>query len=153
MVDDFYEIRNLLYTIGGIDLTAPFFSNGMIVNQKWFGADLIKINSPILNDFDLSKKVTMGLKFQEDLVPFNCSLLVNLFEKLKKDGGSFNYTGQLYQKEGLLHQDLRLLTLNFTKKTQSSQGRLMEQQKLFLFNLLQSEEFNGPNPMESISYL
>lgn len=31
--DDLDDIRNLLVTLGGVDLTAPYFLNGLVINQ------------------------------------------------------------------------------------------------------------------------
>ena len=52
--DDFNDIRNILYTLGGVDLTAPHFLNGMVVNQKWFESQAIKIDTPVQSDYELS---------------------------------------------------------------------------------------------------
>jgi hypothetical protein len=78
--DDFDDIRNQIYTIGGVDLTAPSFLNGLVINSKWFGHKTLRYNSPIYSDNTQNKKVIQGLKFKEDLVPMNVSLVVNLFE-------------------------------------------------------------------------
>ena len=86
----------------------------------------------------------------------NCALVLNLFEALgqtKTNTGryDFNYVGQLYQKEGLLTTDLRLISNNLTDSTHSKRSRGSEQAKITLKNLLRTKEMGGHESLESVS--
>ena len=95
---EFGEIRRVCKMLSGIDLTAPFFLNGMVLNERWFSPRSLRLDAQIGSDFEPFQKVIRGLVFQEDLIPMNCTLVLNLFDALSQTTTNtgrydFNYVG------------------------------------------------------------
>ena len=142
---EFSELRRVCRMVSGMDLTAPFFLNGMVLNPKWFSPKSLRFDIEYGSDYEQFKKVIQGLVFQEDLIPANCALVLNLFDAVgaaKNNTGrfDFNYVGQLHHSDGLLSSDLRLVSSNLTDKRHSRLSRSAEQSRITLKNLLGTAE-------------
>lgn len=142
--------------VSGIDLTAPFFLNGLILNEKWFSPKSLRLDIGYGSDFEQFQRIIQGLVFQEDLIPINCALVLNLFQAVgstKNNTGrfDFNYVGQLHHKEGILSSDLRLVSSNLTDKRHSRLSRSAEQSRITLKNLLRTEEMGRHQSLENVS--
>ena len=49
---EFAELRRVCKIVSGIDLTAPFFLNGMILNEKWFSPRSLRLDAQYGTDFE-----------------------------------------------------------------------------------------------------
>jgi len=155
-----------LQTFTCIDLQAPYYLNGLVLNPNIFTPRSLRIQQAPLTDFTSFKKTIMGLEFQEDVVPPHCSLVLQLVETFTarssadfhnySDSKSYlpddrlNYFGQLHFSDGQIRSDLRnaFLALN---ETDYAQVRIMQNNMDNNFkNLLLSEQFGS---YESVDYV
>ena len=59
-----------------VDLQAPYFLNGLVLNSNILAPRSLRIQQAPLTDLTSFRKTVMGLEFQEDVVPPNCTLVL-----------------------------------------------------------------------------
>lgn len=104
----------------------------------------------------------MGLDFQEDVVPANCTLLLSLIETFTgprslADSRSYlpderlNYFGQLHFRDGQITSELRTVYLTLDERDYA-QTKLMQNSLDGNFkNLLLSQEFGSHESLDDVS--
>ena len=115
-----------------------------------------------MTDLASFRKAVVGLDFQEDVVPANCTLLLSLIEtfvgsRSLADSRSYlpderlNYFGQLHFRDGQIASELRTVYLTLDERDYA-QTKLMQNSLDGSFkNLLLSEEFGSHESLDDVS--